>query len=92
MQQLKKDKPDYSPEQINIDFELAAKKAANHVFPKAKIQYCLFHLKQNIIRNLASNGLKERFEKDTKFSHEILQMVAVAFLPVDEVRIDCAKI
>lgn len=89
---MKRDQPDYCPDQINIDFELAAMKAAKEVFPGAKIQYCYFHLKQSVIRNLASNGLKERYEKDTAFTKEILQMVAVAFLPVDEVRTDFAMI
>lgn len=87
LRQLKRDQPDYSPDQINIDFELAAMNAAKEVFPETKIQYCYFHLKQSVIRNLASNGLKERYEVDTKFAKEILQMVSVAFLPVDEVRI-----
>lgn len=92
LRQLKRDQPDYCPEQINIDFELAAMNAAKEVFPEAKIQYCYFHLKQSVVRNLASNGLKERFEIDTTFTMEILQMVAVAFLPVAEVRFDFANI
>lgn len=83
--QLKKDQENYEPGQINVDFELAAMNAAKAVFPGAKIQFCFFHFKQSILRNLSTNGLKERYENDSVFSDEIRQMMAVAFLPVDDV-------
>lgn len=78
--------PDYSPTQINVDFELAAINAIKEVFPNAKIQGCFFHLAQSIVRNLGTNGLKVRYETDMKFAKEIRQMLGIAFLPVDKVR------
>lgn len=82
---LKSDQPNYSPKQINVDFEQAAIKAAKSVFPTAKIQGCYFHLKQSVIRNLATNGLKGRYETELKFAEEIRKMIAIAFLPVEKV-------
>lgn len=88
LEQIKLKLPDYSPEQVNMDFELAAINAVKQVFPNAKLQCCLFHLKQSIGRNLASNQLKPRLETDLKFATEIRQMIAVAFLPPDQVSYD----
>lgn len=83
--QLKVDQPKLSPSQINVDFELAAIKAAHEVFPKANIQGCYFHLTQSIIRNLGAKGLKQRYETDVKFASEVRQMMAIAYVPVDQV-------
>lgn len=85
LQQIKKAQPQYSPKKVNVDFELAAIKAVTEEFPDAKIQACNFHLKQSIIRNLNSIGLKKRYETDIKFAKEIRQMVAIAFLPEHKV-------
>lgn len=86
LQQLKRDHDSYNPQQINLDFELAAVKAAKDVFPKSKIQFCQFHMKQSVIRNLGTNGLKQRYETELVFAMEIRQLMAIAFLPEEEVR------
>lgn len=88
-EQIKLKLPNYTPAQINVDFELAAINAIKEVFPNTKIQGCFFHLKQSVVRNLNSNHLKTRLETDLKFSTEIRQMVAVAFLPPDQVSYQC---
>lgn len=85
LQQIKKMQPLYSPKKVNTDFELAAINAVKEEFPEAAVQGCYFHLKQSIIRNLNSNGLKNRYENDVIFAREIRQMAAIAFLPVDKV-------
>lgn len=84
-EQLKKSQKKLDPKQINVDCELAAINAAQHAFPNVKIQLCWFHIKQSVIRNLSSLGLKERYENDEKFANEIRMMIAVAFLPVGDV-------
>lgn len=85
-QKIKSDLPQYSPIQINVDFELAAIKAISEIYPNTKIQGCYFHLKQSVVRNLGTNGLKSRYEEDIKFAKEIRQMIGTAFLPPDEVK------
>lgn len=84
-EQIKKDQPNYCPEQINVDFELAAINAAKDVFPTAKIQGCQFHHAQCVNRNLNSKGLKERYESDITFAKEIREMLGLAYLPPDKV-------
>lgn len=83
--QLKADQPQLKPKQINVDFEVAAIKAAKEAFPDAKIQGCFFHLLQSVVRNLAHNQLKQRYETNLQFATEIRQMTGIAFLPVEKV-------
>lgn len=80
-----KNHPKASPKKVNVDFELAAINAVTEELPAAKVQGCHFHLKQSVVRNLGSNGLKIRYETDGDFAQEIRQMIAVAFLPEDKV-------
>lgn len=84
-QKMKTDQPTYCPKQINLDFELSAINAAKSVFPEANVQGCYFHLKQSVIRNLASNGLKVRYENDLQFAKEIRELISIAFLPEEKV-------
>lgn len=84
-EQIRLHLPEYFPNQINVDFELAAINAIKEMFPNTKIQGCLFHFIQSIIRNLGTNGLKRRYETNLKFATEIRQMIGVAFLPPDQV-------
>lgn len=84
-EQIKRDQPNYQPLQMNLDFEMAAINATKSVYPTSKIQLCNFHLKQSVLRNLASKGMKERYETELKFSTEIRQLMAIAYLPEDQV-------
>lgn len=82
---LKEKQPTLSPNQINVDCELAAINAAQSAFPHTKVQLCWFHIKQSVIRNLGTNNLKMRYESDSVFANEVRQMISVAFLPVEHV-------
>lgn len=86
IQQLMKGQPKSAgPKKVNVDFELAAVNAVTEELPAAIVQGCQFHLKQSVVRNLNSIGLKKRYETDYVFSQEIRQMIAVAFLPEHKV-------
>lgn len=85
LNQVKAKSPALNPPQINIDFELATLKAIKEVFPNTKVQGCIFHFFQSLVRNLAQHGLKSRYETDVRFAFEIRQIMALAFLPVEEV-------
>lgn len=84
-EQLKLLQPDLNPLHINMDFELAAIKAAQETFPNARVQGCYFHFKKNIIHNLGQHGLKTRYQEDIKFGHEVRMLMALAFVPPDKV-------
>lgn len=83
--QLIEKQPDLNPAQINIDFEQATIKAIKEAFPETKVQGCLFHLHQAVVRNLAQHELKVRYENEIKFASEIRQLLAIAYLPIDKV-------
>lgn len=85
IQQIKTGVPNVSPKKVNVDFELAAINAVTEELPTATVQACHFHLKQSILRNLNTIGLKKRYETDFQFAQEIRQMIAVAFLPEHKV-------
>lgn len=80
---IKKAVPNLNPKQITVDFELAAVKAAKEVFPQSRVQGCHFHLVKNIVKNLGQHGLKVRYETDSRFSAEMRQLSAMAFVPVE---------
>lgn len=84
-EELKKNVTDFDPKQITVDFELAAIKAIKNVFPAAKIQGCHFHFAQNVVHNLGQNGLKRRYETDSKFAHEIRKIIALPFIPPKQI-------
>lgn len=84
-EQLKILQPNLNPTLINMDFELAAIKAAQESFPNARVQGCYFHFKKNIVSNLGQHGFKSRYEKDIKFGHEVRMLMALAFIPPDKI-------
>lgn len=77
--------PAFDPPNIVVDFELATIRAIKQVFPNANIQGCNFHLKKNVIHNLGQNGLKTRYGLDVVFAHEVRMLMALAFIPPDQV-------
>lgn len=77
--------PLIKPGLIVLDFELAAVNAAKQVFAGTRIQCCNFHLRKNIIHQLAQKGLKRRYETDAIFANEIRMLLALAYVPVDSV-------
>lgn len=82
---LKKSRPNLNPRLIVTDFELAAVNTARVAFPGSRIQGCNFHFNKNIIHQLGQKGLKTRYEKDIEFAHEIRMLMALAYVPVDQV-------
>lgn len=77
--------PNFNPTNIVVDFELATVKAIREIFPNANIQGCYFHFKKNIIHQLGQHGLKARYQTDVLFAHEVRKLMALAFIPPDEV-------
>ena len=59
----------YEPRYIMQDHNQASFNAAKHVFPKAKILMCYFHVKLNVRKNLKSKlgATYEEFEKDLTY-------------------------
>ena len=52
------------PKVIITDFELAAIKAFQFIYPKAQVKGCLFHFGQTLFKNLKKLGLVEAYLND----------------------------
>lgn len=77
--------PRLSPRSIQIDFEASARSAIQDVFPNITVTGCFFHLGQAVYRKLVDQGLKEQYANDVSVRRFTKMLMALAFLPVDEV-------
>lgn len=80
------------PKKYVTDFELAMLLAVKTIYEETEIGGCLFHLGQALYRHIVSIGLRELYEKDSVWSLRARVLVALAFLPVAEVRQAFAKL
>ena len=76
---------DLAPSLVVTDFELASINAFKDVFPDIVIKCCHFHLSQAVIRKVNELGLKKTFNDDVDFSLHIRMLLALAYLPTDDV-------
>ena len=73
------------PLHLMFDFERAALNAAGAVFTGAEVHGCLFHLPQNIYRKVQEEGLTLDYRDDEDVQLSIKKLVALAFLPAEEI-------
>ena len=66
-----------------VDLELPI--ALQLKFPTVTMCGCLFHLGQNIYRNIQKNGLVEAYRTNDETSFSLRKLSALAFLPPDEI-------
>ena len=77
---------DFTPNHIIIDYESAAIKALEEVFPTAAISGCLFHFSQAVLRKVATLGQRSQYLLDQEFRITIRSLIAMAFIPITDVR------
>jgi len=76
----------FQPLAISIDFEVAAFNAIHRHFPGAQLFGCLYHLTKNARKKLASvPGSIQRYQEDPEFAHHCRCVIAVAFVPINDV-------
>ena len=73
-----------SPRFIQTDFEAAAIKATQDVYPDADIRGCFFHYCQAVLRNVAEKGLAVEYKTNPEIQRHVRR--AAALLPLDQVR------
>lgn len=83
--ELKKAEPRLNPHYVMVDFELAAIKAVNLIFPEADVSGCFFHFCQCIYRPIQSNGLQITYATDVEFAQNTRCLAALAFVPPEDV-------
>lgn len=71
---------EFAPKCIMIDFEKTAIRACSDEFILAKIHGCYFHFGQIIFKAISSHGLKLKFGTDAEFAVQIRKLIALAFL------------
>ena len=76
---------DIQPETIMCDFEKAFHGAVNEVFPDARLVGCLFHLGQSVWRKIGSLNLTNLYLHDEQIRSFCKMLVALAFVPADDV-------
>lgn len=54
-------------------------------FPNAELQGCFFHFIQAIMKHVCNAGFKVQYENDADFPLKVRHLVALAFLPVNDV-------
>ncbi|KAL0895896.1 hypothetical protein ABMA27_011914 [Loxostege sticticalis] len=76
---------DLKPQHIITDFEISMINVIRIKFPDANHSGCFFHLAQNVWRHIQKSGLASRYGNDSTFSLKLRHIVALAYLPADEI-------
>lgn len=74
------------PSSILTDFEQAAHRAIEKVFPRAEVVGCFFHLSQNLWRKIQKTpGLVAKYKEQDEIRKHCKFLLALAFVPVRDV-------
>ena len=76
-----------SPAEILTGFELAIIQEIELSFPSSQVNGCFFHFTQAVNRKISKLGLQIAYRADASFCCFIRQTIALAFVPVRNVRL-----
>jgi len=68
-----------------MDYEIAIRNAAKHVWPYVQTGGCLFHLGSNFKKHLQIWGLMQSYRTDPEFAQTARMLLAVAYVPLDRI-------
>ncbi|KAL3115344.1 hypothetical protein niasHT_017746 [Heterodera trifolii] len=74
--------PNFAPQTISLDFELAMVGAVRTVLPACSVRYCFFHLVRNMKKKITALGLTRVYNTDPAFAEKSKMITSLAFLPV----------
>ena len=74
-----------NPRRIMSDFEKAAIDSVKTALPNVSVTGCYFHLGQSLWRKVQDLGHREQYVEDEEFRLKCKSLLALAFLPPDEV-------
>ena len=75
----------HQPDDILTDFELASINGAAQIIPDIVLKGCFFHLTRNFWKKIQEFGLKERYINEEEFSTTLRMVLAISFVPPDDV-------
>ena len=70
---------------VVIDFEAAVRNSIRKMQHDTVIQFCFFHLGQEVWRNVRKLGFTRKYMDDEEFRLNVKKMIHLAFVPVDDV-------
>lgn len=73
------------PDDIMMDFEIAAMNAAAVNFPGVNMKGCFYHFCSNLWKRIQKEGLQERYQNDENFANTLRMLAALAFVPPQDV-------
>ena len=73
------------PQQIHLDFEPSASKAAKCVFPNCKVIGCDTHWKRCLRERMSKVGLLSYYNQDVQIQTAIRKLWALSLVPVEDV-------
>ena len=77
-------KPGLKSISIACDFEQAAIKAFQNIFPEVKIFGCLFHLSKNFRLKMCELDLMSKYKNNAEFSIGVKMVLALAFVKIND--------
>ena len=83
--QMKTLRPNMMPRTIMIDFERATLQAVTDAFPTATVNGCFYHLQQNIIQKIQSEGLQVQYQTNRDVELQARMIAAIAFVTLANV-------
>ncbi|CAF1380347.1 unnamed protein product [Rotaria sordida] len=75
----------FQPESIMTDFETGTIKSVREMLPNVLHKGCFFHFSQAIWRQVQRKGLVTKYKEDEYFRLNVRKLIALAFVPVDEI-------
>ncbi|KAG0437258.1 hypothetical protein DMUE_3794, partial [Dictyocoela muelleri] len=76
---------DFSPQNIQIDFERAGFNSLQRVFPETSISGCFFHFGQAIWRRVQKLGLVSVYHENINFKNCVQLCSSLALVPMEEI-------
>ncbi|KAG7165191.1 putative MULE transposase domain-containing protein 8 [Homarus americanus] len=77
--------PNARPDAINCDFEYAAFATMKDCFSDVEIRGCLFHLLQNLLKQIKSMGLMGSYNSNPDLALHAKMVTALSFVPNDDI-------
>ncbi|CAF2061216.1 unnamed protein product [Rotaria magnacalcarata] len=75
----------FQPKSIRTDFESGTIKSVKGMLPNILHKGSLFHFSQAICRQVQNKGLATKYRQDECFRLKLKKLIALAFVPLDEV-------
>ena len=79
------------PEQLSIDFELAASNAFKNVFAAASEEFCFFHFAHSMWRKLQNSGISAEYmqEENDLLREQFHALLSICYVPPEDVPLAC---